>query len=527
MTNPHRGTHVLVIDDEPEMCHICARALQSRGYQVTTTSDSQTVAELLTRDTYDVILTDLKMPGIDGLAVAQLVHDHDPSAAIVMMTAYASYDHLLQAMQYGISDFVPKPFDLTQLLLAVTQALHRRDVIRDNVRLRALEALRRDSEVLTTTLEYRTLVPTILGLAVRWSGWPVAALLVGNTKTPLTAVTMSDQQWTVTVAGVDFAHRVLHERTLQTGAFVAFAYEHQKTTLTIGIPLIANDIQAVLLIGTDDPFPNLPSVNELLTLLAKQSITALQNADVYGHMAGLYRKQRQIEAMKDEFVALASHELRTPLTMVIAYTDVLARSLTGTELHQIDEIRANATRMKQIVDTLSELQTSGTTEALIPQEFDVVAIIRQVIEQVNERYPRVRIQLQTQQPILSVTADDRWVRVLVSQLLMNAAEHARRERVDVIVQDTVRRDMPEPVSHDRRRWLTVTVIDHGIGIADLDQLHLFAPFVQLDDSLTRTSTGAGLGLALVYDIVQRMEGYVWVSSKVGEGSVFAVMLPVS
>jgi signal transduction histidine kinase len=467
------------------------------------------------------------MPGIDGLAVAQLVHDHDPSAAIVMMTAYASYDHLLQAMQYGISDFVPKPFDLTQLLLAVTQALHRRDVIRDNVRLRALEALRRDSEVLTTTLEYRTLVPTILGLAVRWSGWPVAALLVGNTKTPLTAVTMSDQQWTVTVAGVDFAHRVLHERTLQTGAFVAFAYEHQKTTLTIGIPLIANDIQAVLLIGTDDPFPNLPSVNELLTLLAKQSITALQNADVYGHMAGLYRKQRQIEAMKDEFVALASHELRTPLTMVIAYTDVLARSLTGTELHQIDEIRANATRMKQIVDTLSELQTSGTTEALIPQEFDVVAIIRQVIEQVNERYPRVRIQLQTQQPILSVTADDRWVRVLVSQLLMNAAEHARGERVDVIVQDTVRRDMPEPVSHDRRRWLTVTVIDHGIGIADIDQLHLFAPFVQLDDSLTRTSTGAGLGLALVYDIVQRMEGYVWVSSNVGEGSVFAVMLPVS
>jgi signal transduction histidine kinase len=244
-------------------------------------------------------------------------------------------------------------------------------------------------------------------------------------------------------------------------------------------------------------------------------------------MAGLYRKQRQIEAMKDEFVALASHELRTPLTMVIAYTEVLARSLTGTELQQIDEIRANATRMKQIVDTLSELQTSGTTEALIPQEFDVVAIIRQVIEQVNERYPRVRIQLQTQQPILSVTADDRWVRVLVSQLLMNAAEHARRERVDVIVQDTVRRDMPEPVSHDRRRWLTVTVIDHGIGIADLDQLHLFAPFVQLDDSLTRTSTGAGLGLALVYDIVQRMEGYVWVSSKVGEGSVFAVMLPVS
>jgi signal transduction histidine kinase len=125
-----------------------------------------------------------------------------------------------------------------------------------------------------------------------------------------------------------------------------------------------------------------------------------------------------------------------------------------------------------------------------------------------------------------VNADARWVRVLVSHLLLNAAEHARQERVDVMIQDTLRSDMPEPTTSAGRRWLTITVIDHGIGIADQDQLHLFAPFVQLDDSLTRSSTGSGLGLALVYDIVQRMEGYVWVSSKVGVGSAFVVMIPV-
>ena len=383
-----------------------------------------------------------------------------------------------------------------------------------------------DSEVLNSMLDYRSLVPSILDLAVRWSGWPVAALLIGNDKTPLTAVTVSDSLWSLTVAAVDFSHRVLHDRTLQTGYFAAFESNGRTTGVTVAIPLLSNDIQAVLLVATDDLYPNLPSVNELMTLLAKQSVAALHNADVYGHIAGLYRKQRQIEAMKDEFVALASHELRTPLTMVIGYTEVLARSLKGADLTQISEIQLNAVRMKQIVDTLSELQISGTPEALVPQEFDVMAMLRQINGQVNERFPRVSIQIQSHLSQLMVNADARWVRVLVSHLLLNAAEHARQERVDVMIQDTLRSDMPEPTTSAGRRWLTITVIDHGIGIADQDQLHLFAPFVQLDDSLTRSSTGSGLGLALVYDIVQRMEGYVWVSSKVGVGSAFVVMIPV-
>ncbi|MFM2031308.1 MAG: hypothetical protein RLZZ297_73 [Chloroflexota bacterium] len=525
MTN-QPAPHILVIDDEPEMCSICARALQSRGYRVTTTSDPRSVADLLTTHTFDVIVTDLKMPHLDGLGIAAMVHSRDPAAAIVMMTAYASYEHLHQAMQYGISDFVPKPFDLSQLLLAVAQALYRRDVIRDNVRLRMLEDLRRDSAVLNTTLDYHALVPAILTLAVRWSQWPVAALLLGKTKTPLTAVTLSDPSWTITAAAIDYAHTVLHERSAATGYFVAFERSPRTTTVAIAVPIIAPDIQGVLLIATDDAYPNIPTVHELMTLLATQSIAALQNADVYGNMADLYRKQRQIEAMKDEFVALASHELRTPLTMVLGYAEVLARSLTGLELQHVAEIRSNATRMKQIVDTLSELQTQAAPDAIVVADFDVVSVIEQVVQQVNERFPRVTISARTSTSPLVVKSDARWLRVLVAQLLLNAAEHAHGERVDVVVHDTRRPELPWPTTRTDKRWLTITVSDQGVGIAEHDQLEVFAPFVQLDDSLTRASTGAGLGLALVHDIVQRMEGHVWVSSKVGEGAVFVVMVPV-
>ncbi len=187
-----KKSHILVVDDEPDMCNICARALQSRGYEVTNAS---LAPDLIVQGNYDLLLTDLKMPGVSGLDLALMALKRDPTAAVVMMTAFASYEYLHKAMQNGISDFLSKPFDLSQLMLAVSHALNRRLLIHDNVRLQSLEALRIDSEILNSTLDYNLLVQYVLDLAVRWSTWPAAVLLIGEAQTPLTSVTFFDNHW--------------------------------------------------------------------------------------------------------------------------------------------------------------------------------------------------------------------------------------------------------------------------------------------------------------------------------------------
>lgn len=520
--------HILVVDDEPEMCNICMRALQGRGYQVTAIHESTKAPDLIARQAYDLLLTDLKMPDIDGLQLAALARQRDPTAAIVMMTAYASYDHLHQAMQSGISDFVSKPFDLSQLVVAVTQALNRRSVIRDNVRLRTLEALRIDSEILSSTLDYAALVHYVLNLAVRWSDWDVAALLIGDETHRLASVTLSSSQWQLNITGMAMAHQVLNERMLVSLQSAGFDDVDRQATITtmIGVPVISNTLQGVLLIGSTHPEPNIPSVSELMTLLANQSASALQNADLYGHIEGLYRRQRQIEAMKDEFIAIASHELRTPLTMVIGYTDLLKRIVpTGDVADQADEIMQNALRMKEIIERMTNLQQIGLDERLALARIDIRQLVDMVVASVVERYPHVRIDVAMIANDDSFVSDARWVRVILVQLLMNAATHAKQPLIHLGVQTSDESALPMQVETNSRRWLTLTVSDSGKGIPTQEQIHIFAPFTQVDHSLTRELGGTGLGLALVYDMVHQLKGYVWVSSHAEIGSVFVVMIP--
>ncbi|MEY3988990.1 MAG: hypothetical protein RI985_71 [Chloroflexota bacterium] len=520
--------HILVVDDEPEMCNICMRALQGRGYQVTAIHESTKAPDLIARQAYDLLLTDLKMPGVDGLQLAALARQRDPTAAIVMMTAYASYEHLHQAMQSGISDFVSKPFDLSQLVVAVTQALNRRSVIRDNVRLRTLEALRIDSEVLSSTLDYAALVHYVLNLAVRWSDWDVAALLIGDEKHRLASVTLSSAQWQLNVAGMAMAHQVLNDRVLMSLQSSGFDDVDKQATITtmIGVPVVSNTLQGVLLIGTTQIEPNILSVSELMTLLANQSASALQNADLYGHIEGLYRRQRQIEAMKDEFIAIASHELRTPLTMVIGYTDLLKRAIpTGLVADQTNEIMQNALRMKEIIERMTNLQQIGLDEQLSLARIDIRELVDTVVMSVLERYSNVHIDVAVSATQASFVSDVRWVRVVLAQLLMNAATHAKQPLIHLGVQTSDAHSLPVQVETTSRRWLTLTVSDSGKGIPTQEQIHIFAPFTQVDHSLTRALGGTGLGLALVYDIVHQLKGYVWLSSHVEIGSVFVVMIP--
>lgn len=520
--------HILVVDDEPEMCNICTRALQGQGYQVTAIHEVTKAPDLIARQAYDLLLTDLKMPGIDGLQLAALARQRDPTAAVVMMTAYASYEHLHQAMLRGISDFVSKPFDLSQLVMAVSQALQRRSVIRDNVRLRTLEALRIDSEVLSSTLDHASIVHYVLNLALRWSNWDVAALLIGDEKTLLASVTVSSAQWQLSVPGMTMAHQVLDNRGLMIAEVAGFddVEQQQSITTMMGVPVISNTFKGVLLIGTTAPTQNMQSVSELMTLLAGQSATALQNAELYGQVEGMYRRQRQIEAMKDEFIAIASHELRTPLTMVIGFADLLKRTTpAGMATDQISEIMQNALRMKEIIERMTSLQQIGVDEQLSPSEIDLGALVNTVVASVNERFSSVNIETAIPPNPEVFVSDVRWLRVVLAQLLMNAVTHTKQPLVHLDMQLTHQSLLPLQMKATRQRWLTVSVSDKGNGIPTQEQLKIFAPFTQVDDSLTRTNGGAGLGLALVYDIVKQLKGYVWVSSHTEVGSVFVVMIP--
>jgi DNA-binding NtrC family response regulator len=105
-------------------------------HQVTTTNNPLEVAELLNKERFDLIITDLKMPGLDGMELMELAKKHDNDILIIMVTAFGSLESAEAAVAKGAFDYLSKPFRKEQLLLAVDKAMRWREMARQNMELK-------------------------------------------------------------------------------------------------------------------------------------------------------------------------------------------------------------------------------------------------------------------------------------------------------------------------------------------------------------------------------------------------------
>ena len=127
---------ILIVDDEPDMVENCARILRRAGYRCLTATDSHRALSLLESEAPDVLLTDLKMPGMDGMELLRRARDLDPSLPVVMITAFATIESAVAAMKEGAFDYLPKNFSVDQLQVAVERALRQRRLQVENRNLR-------------------------------------------------------------------------------------------------------------------------------------------------------------------------------------------------------------------------------------------------------------------------------------------------------------------------------------------------------------------------------------------------------
>jgi DNA-binding NtrC family response regulator len=115
---------ILAVDDEPDMLTLIKMIVEGYSdHQVTTTNNPMEVAELLTKERFDLIITDLKMPGMDGMELLGLAKKYDKDMLILMVTAFGSLESAEEAVAKGAFDYISKPFRKEQLLLAIDKAM--------------------------------------------------------------------------------------------------------------------------------------------------------------------------------------------------------------------------------------------------------------------------------------------------------------------------------------------------------------------------------------------------------------------
>jgi len=127
---------VLVVDDEPDMVENCTRILRRAGYRVSGTTDPERAVGLIESERPDVLLTDLKMPHLDGMELMLRARELDASLPVVVITAFGTIESAVAAIKQGAFDYLPKNFSVEQLTLTVERAMRQRSLGVENENLR-------------------------------------------------------------------------------------------------------------------------------------------------------------------------------------------------------------------------------------------------------------------------------------------------------------------------------------------------------------------------------------------------------
>ena len=128
---------ILAVDDELDMLTLLKMMVEGyTDHQVTVTNNPLEAKDLVEREQFDLILTDLKMPGMDGMELLESVKQKDEEALVLVITAFGSLESAEEAMAKGAFDYITKPFRKEQILLAIDKAIRWREMVRQNKELR-------------------------------------------------------------------------------------------------------------------------------------------------------------------------------------------------------------------------------------------------------------------------------------------------------------------------------------------------------------------------------------------------------
>ena len=227
----------------------------------------------------------------------------------------------------------------------------------------------------------------------------------------------------------------------------------------------------------------------------------------------LDRLQDTFETQR-RFTADASHELRTPVTAISGHASYLLRRTNPSpeQVEPLTIIHGEAQRMSKLVNDLLELARADAGLTVKREPMNLVEIVEGVERELAPLAGNAALSASSPQPLLEVSGDASRLKQVVQNLVQNAL-NAGSSMVDVSLQ----RD---------GEWARLEVLDNGPGIPEAALPNLFERFYRVDGARSTRGNGSGLGLAIVKWIVEQHDGTVSVESKVGEGTVFTVLLPV-
>ena len=252
-----------------------------------------------------------------------------------------------------------------------------------------------------------------------------------------------------------------------------------------------------------------------------QDITTNENIGTVAVFRDITR-EAELEKMKETFVAIVSHELRTPLNAILGHVEMLIEPIFGSLNEQqsgiVDRVMVNARRLLVMVnDLLDEAQMKAGKLSIIKQPFKTSTLLENLHNTLDKISTDKGLSITTEiDPNMpeTIEGDHQRLQQILINLVSNSIKFTEKGGIYIRI-----------LRLDKGHW-TIEVTDTGSGIPEKEIPHIFETFRQVENTPTRRYGGFGLGLTIVKQLVELMEGEITVKSELEKGSTFTVTLPL-
>ncbi len=532
---------ILVVDDEVNARTALAELLREEGYDVETAADGFQALGKVESFAPDLVVTDLMMPGMDGIELLKQLRVVEQPPAVVVITAEGAVGSAVGAMLAGAADYLPKPINFDHLLV-VTNRVFEHQQLRRETRL-AHERVRQAQETehfmldagvkLNASLELAAVVRSVARLGVpRLGDAGFVDVVAADGRLLRVAWAHSDpiaQNELDRIFGVEEPVQVFARpltEAVATGRSILVPSVEEESFPVADVPIACRlGIRSALIVPLSLGARRFGALTFCLTgarrhgepdialaeELARRSSLAIEHAR-------LYEQARNAVALRDQTLAIVSHDLRAPLQTIVLAATILrdeVRAGPASRVVAIDKIELAAERMDRMIgDLLDFASIDAGRLSIVAQPHDVAAIIDEstaTFESMAKKH-QVKLTGATHLDMPLVQCDRDRILQVIANLLGNALKIVRPGDSVCLGAEV------------RAREVVFSVSDTGPGIATAAHTRLFEQFWRSPDAGYK---GTGLGLAIARGIVEAHRGRIWVQSEFGHGATFYFTLPLT
>ena len=514
MTEPPRRCDVIVIDDEQDIRDVLRVTLEDAGYRVRTAADGEEGLALCRRSLPQIVITDIRMPGMDGLQVLETIKRQWPDVEVIVATAFADMDLAIRALQLDASDFITKPINDEALHQAMRRARQRYLAtrrLRDYTALLEAEKAQKTRELIATCNLQKNLIES-----------SVAGILATDADSTIVTFNRSMEEMLGFAKAQVIDRRKLEdifapgERSRFQEAFEAPGH---------GGPGRLYLFESRLLGAAGEEVP------------VQVSATAILEDGRENGLVCFFRDLRKIRALErqmadqarilhqDKMMSLGRlaasmvHEINNPLAGILNYLRLMDRVVKRGAV--TDEDRQRFARYLELVisetERCSRIVSSLLTFSRKPESVSAPVSVKDLADRClllmrhKLELGNIEARLQLPDGLPAIYGNFNHLQQCLINLILNAVDVMPDGGVVTI----------GAAHHPRDGVVEIFVRDTGPGIAGEDIPHLFEPFF----TTKQEGYGVGLGLSTVYGIVEAHRGTIEVTSRPGEGACFHLKFP--